>query len=519
MRLPLTSPAAIFTRALARTCIVAVIAVAAVAVAAAPNSARAAETTAAHPANRALIVGVNLYPGLKDETGVAPNLEGCVADADSVAATLKKLGFEVQQLSDAKASRAAILAAFKAMPACDRFVFYFAGHGDRSTARGAILLPGDALESSERNDITAHELNQWIKGVPARQRSVILDSCFSGGMMRSAHSGGHRPLHTRFHHRTVTRVQPAGSRGIPDAALTPAATSGDTNAALAVTAGSTAAAASGTSGSVCYFAATRENEQAGEYDFQGTRHGVFTFFLTRSLNNSNVRWGDLQSKVTGDVSNQTEDEQHPTLSPAYVDTVVFEDPKPLVTVAPTTTNPTTIANPTGGTDLSPVTINAAAPPAKSTLWDDYNRDRVDASQLFLSMNPNLTSISVGQPVEFSATVAGHGYLIILEKGTSGNINLLYPADVTAATAAVVLGLARRIPADGFSYAPDAAGTERIRAILLSSADAAQKLLDSFAKSRSVSRGLWARDLVEVPTVAAPAYTSDFTFEVVPKPSP
>ena len=519
MRIRLISPAATFARALKRALAAAgpralTVAALAAALAICARPTRAAEAATAPPANRALIVGVNLYPGLKDETGVTPNLEGCVADANSVAATLKNLGFEVQQLADAKASRAAIMAAFKAMPACDRFVFYFAGHGDRSTARGAILLPGDALESSERNDITAQELNQWIKAVPARQRSVILDSCFSGGMMRSARIGGHRPLHTRFHHRAVTRMQAAAGRGIPDAALAPAATSADTNAALTVTAGPTAAAASGTSGSVCYFAATRENEQAGEYDFQGTRHGVFTFFLTRALNNSSVRWGDLQSKVTGDVSNQTEDEQHPTLSPAYVDTVVFEDPKPLVAPGPAATAP---ANP--GAVTTTATAPADAVPTKSTLWDDYNRDRVDASQLFLTMNPNLTSIAVGQPVEFSATVAGRGFLIILEKGTSGNINLLYPADVTTATAAVSPGVARRIPADGFSYAPDAAGTERIRAILLSSEDAAQKLLNSFAKSRSVSRGLWARDLVEVPTIAAPAYTSDFTFEVVPKSGP
>src|SRR5690606_17162160 len=67
----------------------------------------------------------------------------------------------------------------------DRFVFYFAGHGTTLTSGDGAILPSDANLSSEYSLISTVQLYETVKKVPAKSRSVILDSCYSGAMMRS----------------------------------------------------------------------------------------------------------------------------------------------------------------------------------------------------------------------------------------------------------------------------------------------------------------------------------------------
>src|SRR5438132_982569 len=127
-------------------------------------------------ADQAVVVGVQEYSPL----AAASTLKGCDSDATSIAAALKKDGFTVTLLLDSKATRGGILGELKRQEtACtgkERFVFYYAGHG-RKAPRYA-LMPSDS--TYDGNDISPKELNDSILRIPARSRTVILDSCFSG---------------------------------------------------------------------------------------------------------------------------------------------------------------------------------------------------------------------------------------------------------------------------------------------------------------------------------------------------
>src|SRR6185369_12118594 len=78
-------------------------------------------------------------------------------------------------------------------------------------------------------------------------------------------------------------------------------------------------------GGVCYFTASSGNEQAGEDDFDGARHGVFTHFLAPRLTGKRDLWGELQAAVGGKVAEHMEDLQHPRLTTRFVDKVIFDN--------------------------------------------------------------------------------------------------------------------------------------------------------------------------------------------------
>lgn len=433
---------------------------------------------AAARADSAVVVGVNRYPGLKEA-----NLAGCVNDAQAVAQNLKRYGFEVTVLTDAQATKSGIMNAVNALKsksrAQDRVVFYFAGHGSRSSAGGSVLLPSDAKEGAEGNDLSAQALNEAIRTVPARSRTVLLDSCFSGGMMRSFNSLQRtRPrLRTRFHPREL---------------------GGGTKDLVKVNASDTPTGGSG----VCYFAASSANEQAGEDDFGAERHGVFTYYLMRRLTGGKDRWGDVQSTVSGKVAEHMEDTQHPRLTPDFVNAPVFD-----------------------GKDVQP---EPDPKPEPHNLWDDYNGDHVDRTKVEVQMRPDQTTCRVGDHLRFTTRVGavtrGHpqsgstrgGYLVILERGVQDDVHILFPESAKVDDARVEGARVIDIPEPDMAYAPDAPGTERVRAILFSSKETAKALLDQFPPSRSIKRTQLLRKLVKVSTKQAPFYTSDIVFEVRPR---
>ncbi len=419
----------------------------------------------AYAVDRAVVVGVNRYPQLADAT-----LKGSVPDAQLIGKILReKYGFETQVLTDDQATRQGIIAALKSVGTADRFVFYFAGHGERSSERGAIILPHDALQNSERNDLPAKELNDLVRAVPAKSRTVLLDSCFSGAMARAFSRLGsrHKNLRVRYYDRSKDLVLRSDEK--PDVDPNRA----DDNDHLQK---------DDSKSGVCYFTASRENERAGEDEFDGQPHGIFTNFLVQSLAGAKEKWSDVQPAVARKVADYMEDEQHPTLSPGFVDVEVFASkdttPKPAL-----------------------------------TFWDFFNGDNVNRSQVELTMSPRSSTVKVGESVAFFATVGGSGYLVLLEKGTSGNINLLYPTSNDADDARMEAGKVKRIPPQGFHFEPDAPGVERLRALLLTSREATQQLLDSFRKSRSVTRSGLSKDLRVKPDPQSTAYTSDLIFEV------
>jgi hypothetical protein len=418
-------------------------------------------------ADRAVVVGVNTYTNIQ-----GANLKGCVNDATDMAATLKKYGFTVTLLTDAQATKAHVLAALatlKSAPASERLAFYFAGHGSNSSERGAVLLPSDAYVNKEDNDIKAEDLYQIVEGLPSKSKSVILDSCFSGGMSRSLPAFGGRRM------RYLPRNLPGTRGGSKDLHL---ANDQDDNHNVG-------------GKDVCYLTASRGNEYSMETTFNGQPHGIFTHNLTTYLTGQKEKWGTVQQKVAADVSNETDDLQHPTLTPDFTEKTIFGDGS---TPAPTPPNPTPPA------------------PVDNSLWDIYNGDYADSSKLELKMQPNKTEIGIGEKVKFTITAGAPGYLVILERGTSGNINLLSPSNRSIESAAVTAGAQVLIPGADQSYAPDTAGIERLKAILFSSKDLAAQLLAKFPASGTLSRQKM-RDLHVVTDDQKAFYTSDVIFEV------
>jgi metacaspase-1 len=141
-------------------------------------------------AKRALLVGINDYPGTQND------LQGCVNDITNVYDVLVKyFGYastDVSMLQDKRATRTAILAALrKLVSSCaegDRFVFHFSGHGSQirdtegdelSDGMDEILCPYDFDWDGEfiKDDDLASILGEVKKGVSAE---IILDSCHSG---------------------------------------------------------------------------------------------------------------------------------------------------------------------------------------------------------------------------------------------------------------------------------------------------------------------------------------------------
>ncbi|HZP84120.1 MAG TPA: caspase family protein [Chthonomonadaceae bacterium] len=440
---------------------------------------------AAARADRALVVGVNEYPNL-----VAAELEGSVNDAATIAEGLRANGFTVAEITNKQATRKGILKALDEMKRrckpTEQFAFYFAGHGSVADEVGSVLLPYDA---SETVYLSADDLYTAIKAVPASNRTVLLDACFSGGMSRSFDPN--KKWRTRFY---PLRVR-SGRRRPPARA-----NSADTTQHL-----------SGQS-DVCYFTASKRTETAKEMVLDGKPHGVFSFYLAPMLLNKPPRWKQVEEKVNDNVAKETDDTQHPTLTPAFKD-LPFLPKKEEVPTPP--------------------------PPAPRTVWDDYLATNPRPDQLKLLLDPNTATFKKGSPDDadkgsnsrftLRAQIgATGGYLVVMERGVSGAINLLFPAPAKkedVESTRVSAGQEIRFPPDTTNargervqhvYYADAIGTERVNAILFKSKERAMALLRAFPANGKIETIQGARDLrvEDVETDNSPFYTSDVIFEIV-----
>jgi len=131
----------------------------------------------------ALVIGNNNY-------GKLPKLSTPVADAEAIASVLKnKYGFNVTLLKDA--SRYDILEALNQMreklTEQDNLLVYYAGHGelDKVNQRGN-WLPIDAEPGSSANWIPNVQVTDILNQMSARHVLLVVDSCFSGTLTRSA---------------------------------------------------------------------------------------------------------------------------------------------------------------------------------------------------------------------------------------------------------------------------------------------------------------------------------------------
>lgn len=138
-----------------------------------------------------------LVIGISDYSGGWPPLAEAASDAERVADILHKQGFMVSLITNQDATKDAILRELqvelpKKLKPNDRFILYFAGHGQTiSTATGikqGFLVPHDGkikenidepqtyISMSQIRDVTSMYLN-------STHNLLVLDSCFSGLMM------------------------------------------------------------------------------------------------------------------------------------------------------------------------------------------------------------------------------------------------------------------------------------------------------------------------------------------------
>ena len=237
------------------------------------------------PVSYAVVVGVNQYPNLRP----GASLSSAVSDAQRVGELLKSQGFRVVLLTDTQATYDAILATLHVMqtiyePAFatgmsasarsikgSRFVFYFAGHGTRTTDGTGSILPSDARDDSEQKDIKSLALHDTIAAIPANTRTIIIDSSHSGDM------------------------------------VLPSNTSNNT-----------------ISDSICYFVSSLKTQLSNETNTEGKPSSIFTYYLLKELSSGKYKtWNELVPAVVAAVRRDSENEQTPQFTPIFLNRPIW----------------------------------------------------------------------------------------------------------------------------------------------------------------------------------------------------
>jgi hypothetical protein len=141
-------------------------------------------------AKKALCIGINNYPGTQMD------LRGCVNDAEDWATELASRGFTVKKLIDDKATKAAMVDAFKAIvqgaAPQDVVVITYSGHGtyvpdqngDEADGFDEALCPYDIqTNNAPFIDDEIHAIFETRK--PGVRVVLIADSCHSGTVTRA----------------------------------------------------------------------------------------------------------------------------------------------------------------------------------------------------------------------------------------------------------------------------------------------------------------------------------------------
>jgi hypothetical protein len=152
----------------------------------------------------ALLIGISQYPGLDND------LTYPVADAQDLGSELANQAWNTLVLKDASATKEGIKSAIKShfasIPKDGTALIYYAGHGTLSNLNAAayqtkygtlstytgdigeaVLVPYDFDNSANwTGGITSDELYSWIKELNTENVIVILDSCFSGGLVKTS---------------------------------------------------------------------------------------------------------------------------------------------------------------------------------------------------------------------------------------------------------------------------------------------------------------------------------------------
>ena len=441
--------------------------------------------SAAWAENIALVIGVNQYPGLRPGS----NLGGCVNDAKLIGEKLGAYKFNVTLLADDQATKAKILSTISGLKAKlkpeDHFALYFAGHGTVASNGESVLLTYSSQDANESGDIQNDELYQAVRALPARAKTILLDSCHSGGMVRSVtglrKAGKFSP---RVYIRSARLKRgPGDGEGGEKAWQKVKANGADDFSDITK------------NGGVCYFTAALKTQVANETEMEGVRHGVFTYYLASKLTGKKDLWQDVSAAVSTGVLEVTEGEQKPVLAPTgFLSRAVFE----------------------GGGGSGPGPKPEPNPPAPPSISLDklYALSAPDPSKIKLLMTPEMSPVKVGQQVKFRVEAGMDGYLLLIGRDPAGKLEILYPVQNEVKASKVAAGDVITVPgASDEAMTPDTPGTDGLKAILFSSQEAAEAMLKSFGGGTlSMKEADKAWKTVKVKT--GPFYTSELITQIV-----
>jgi len=383
-------------------------------------------------ADQAIVVGVEEYAPLV----AASTLKGCLNDANGMAEVLRQQGFKVNLMTNGQATRAAIFKAIQDTAASikktERFVFFFAGHGRK--APQFAIMPSDATISGV--DIEPKALNDAIAKVQAKSRTVILDSCFSGGMAAGEMSRGADGFHARF-------FDGEQERSIKFGPPKSQASSNNTPEKFESSPG------------ICYYTAALDSEQALEATMDdGKRHGLFSYGLIKNIKNGKL-WSEVHNDVKKQMAKRLENSgrtQNPMISTQFMPTSVLDNVK--------------MANP-------------KAPPGK-TLLDVWNSDSPNKDKVALRLKPDQDVQEAGKQIGLEVKVGQDGYLVILGQ-VGDRIYRFFPDSNRGEDAKVGKGTIN-FPTGRDRLFFDTFGADHVKAMLFSTAERAGSVLAALDQS-------------------------------------
>jgi Caspase domain len=283
-----------------------------------------------HPPQKlALLVGITRY-----RSNSVSSLEGCLNDVRDMEQVLRseRYGFtDIIVLRNEQATHKGIVTAFedqlikKAQPG-DAVLFYYSGHGSRMKdpkeidGYSSTIVPYDSRDSSKLiADIRNSELNGLLHRVPTDNKTVILDSCFSGTAFKGLGRAKLAPEDTRFGNSPPP---------LPEFAIASKGVSADSTSGFHT-------------GGLRYvlLAASRSDQVAFEYPADQEEHGALTYFLVQELRkpSNQMTYRDVMERVSSLVESQYPN-QNPQIDGSNGSNVLFGDQSiispPFLTASP-----------------------------------------------------------------------------------------------------------------------------------------------------------------------------------------
>ena len=218
--------------------------------------------------NKALLVGINAYPGNE--------LQGCVNDVADMRNLLQaKCGFnaaDIQMLTDANANTAAIGKGLDWLVAGakpgDRLLFHYSGHGAQMPTRNPrqevdgldeVICPVD-FDWSDQHAIRDKQFHQRFSAVPKGVEFIwVSDSCHSGDLERVL--GDQRPKQLYPPADIAAEIEKAMAKGIKPRRF------------IHTVRGLNLALVSG----------CKSNQTSADASFNGRANGALTYFLLQAL--------------------------------------------------------------------------------------------------------------------------------------------------------------------------------------------------------------------------------------------